>query len=563
MGFLLVSFLAGVLTVLAPCTLPLLPVIVGGSLTGKNKRNPYIIAAALACSIVVFTLILKASTAFIMIPEYVWSSISGGIIIIFGIITLFPRLWDVVSFRLGLGSRSEHLLASAGTESGLTGDILIGLALGPVFSSCSPTYFVILATVLPASFERGVFYLAAYAAGLAGALLLISLLGQRLVKNIRFAANPSGWFKRTLGVLFLIVGILVITHSDRRLQTYLLDRGWYSSGTTLEQKLIEAFTTSTTSLVPNDTEDFPRFREIVNPSGFVNTSSITIGELIGKKVILLDFMTYSCINCIRTFPYLNEWYEKYRASGLEIIGIHTPEFAFEKNIDNVKKALNGFGIKFPVVLDNDYATWNTYGNNYWPRKYLIDLDGRIVYDHIGEGHYAETEAAIRRVLPMNVSTTMGSAVEPARYRTSPEIYFGAWRNEHLGNGTRGAVGAQTFVEPRTPDLNELILSGHWLIEREYAQNSAKGFIAFSFQAKNVFFVASSPTKLRVRVLRDNKPLTTALAGEDIVFENGMSYVYIQADRLYRLIKNDNETSSHLLKLEIDRPGLKAYTFTFG
>src|SRR3989344_7615215 len=146
-----------------------------------------------------------------------------------------------------------------------------------------------------------------------------------------------------------------------------------------------------TGVGKNVESDGEKYKEIVNPSGFVNTDGITVGSQVGKKVVLVDFMTYSCINCQRTFPYLNAWYKKYKDQGLEIIGIHTPEFAFEKDIENVREAMKRFGIMHPVVLDNDYATWRAYGNRFWPRKYLIDIHGDIVYDHIGEGAYEETE----------------------------------------------------------------------------------------------------------------------------------------------------------------------------
>lgn len=138
--------------------------------------------------------------------------------------------------------------------------------------------------------------------------------------------------------------------------------------------------------------------EFVNPSGFVNTDSFTMRELVGKKIILIEFMTYSCINCQRTFPQVNSWYEKYKDEGLEIVGIHTPEFAYEKDIDNVRDAMKKEGIEYPIVMDNDYATWRAYGNNYWPRQYLINIDGNIVYDHIGEGAYRETELKIQELL---------------------------------------------------------------------------------------------------------------------------------------------------------------------
>src|SRR3989338_6748638 len=194
------------------------------------------------------------------------------------------------------------------------------------------------------------------------------------------------------------------------------------------------------------------YKEIISPSGFVNTDGITMRELIGKKVVLVDFMTYSCINCQRTFPYMVAWYGKYKNQGLEIVGIHTPEFAFEKNIENVRAAMKKFGITYPVVLDNGYATWSAYGNRYWPRKYLVDIYGNIVYDHIGEGAYEETEMKIQGLLQEHarvlgedagvetegvIARTMPPAPNTAR---SPETYFGSLRNEFLANNAKSAAG---------------------------------------------------------------------------------------------------------------------------
>ncbi len=403
MTLLLVSFVAGALTVLAPCVLSLLPVIIGGSV-GGNKRNPYVITASLALAIVVFTLLLKFSTLFIDIPQSVWSAISGIVIIVFGLISVFPVAWEKINFRLGLSRRSDTLLAESAQKKSWWGDVLIGLSLGPVFSSCSPTYFLILATVLPRSVAEGVLYLVVYALGLSGVLLLVSLLGQRFIKNARWAADPRGWFKRGLGILFVIVGVLILTGIDKKIQTYTVERGYYNVSS-IEEKLLMQLPIKTSDMptsavkqaftMANPTEkNYPRYRDIIKPSGYVNTPPLTLTSLVGKKVIMVDFMTYSCINCIRTFPYLNAWYDTYKDQGLEIVGIHTPEFAFEKKIENVREELKKYGIKFPVVLDNDYGTWNAYGNNYWPRKYLIDIDGYVVYDHIGEGGYKETEEKI-------------------------------------------------------------------------------------------------------------------------------------------------------------------------
>lgn len=580
MFLLLVSFLSGVLTVLAPCILPVLPVIIGGSVQGGQKRNPYLITGSLVVTIILFTLALKFSTAFINIPQGVWSGISGGVVILFGLISLFPRAWDALNVKLGLGNRSEQLLTKSRERKTHLGDILIGLSLGPVFSSCSPTYFLILATVLPRSFATGIIYLIAYALGLGLVLLLISLLGQRFIQRARWAANPNGWFKRGLGVLFILVGIFILTGADKRVQTALLEKGYFNI-TNVEQSILQSSQPSTirpAGSASTDTTDnrFPQYREITRPSGFVNTSSVTLGELIGKKVILVDFMTYSCINCIRTFPYLNAWYDKYKDQGLEIVGIHTPEFAFEKNIDNVRAAMKRYGITFPVVLDNDYGTWGAYANNYWPRKYLIDLNGNIVYDHIGEGGYAETEEKIQELLRMKAASDSQAvnripkgivrvqAPAGPSINQSPETYFGSDRNSLLGNGAVGRRGPQTFTLPQTINADRLYLSGTWNIQGEQVEvQRTPARIVYRFTARNVFFVASASKDIRVNIRLDGKPLTQEQAGADIRMEGTSSYATIEEERLYHLIENDAGSEEHVLELEIESPGLRAYTFTFG
>ncbi len=238
MAFLLISFIAGILTVLAPCILPLLPVIIGGSISDHEKRNPLIITASLAVSLVVFTLLLKFSTVFIDIPPRIWSIISGSIIFFFGLVSLFPKLWQNIIGKLNLTNKSEQVLAKSASHKNHWGDVLIGAALGPVFSSCSPTYFVILASVLPESFGRGLAYLIAYAAGLALVLLLISYFGQQAIKKLKWAADPNGWFKRGLGILFIVVGLFIMTGGDKKVQTYLVNRGFFDV-TKIEQRLLQ------------------------------------------------------------------------------------------------------------------------------------------------------------------------------------------------------------------------------------------------------------------------------------------------------------------------------------
>ena len=302
------------------------------------------------------------------------------------------------------------------------------------------------------------------------------------------------------------------------------------------------------------TKRYELAKEITTPDGFINTDSksITVGEFVGKKVVLIDFWTYSCINCQRTTPYLNAWYEKYKDNGFVIIGVHTPEFEFEKDYNNVKAAVEKFGIKFPVVLDNDYSTWNAYKNRYWPRKYLIDIDGYIVYDHIGEGAYEETEKKIQEALSerMVVLGESGTISQPLTKEISiqngaksPETYFGSARNDQ--------------------QKNLLFLNDSWDITPEFAQNnSANARIVYTYTARDVFFVAESDTETIVEVLRDGKPLGLE-AGMDIIkTSDGKSILKVKEARLYKIIQS-KQSETHTLELRIQKPGLKAFTFTFG
>src|SRR3989344_3387126 len=237
-------------------------------------------------------------------------------------------------------------------------------------------------------------------------------------------------------------------------------------------------------------------KELVGIQGFINSDSFKISDQIGKKIILIDFWTYSCINCQRTTPYLNAWWEKYEDDGLLIIGVHTPEFEFEKKYENVLQATKTFGIKYPVVQDNNYSTWTAYGNRYWPRKYLIDIDGFIVYDHIGEGGYEETENKIRELL-VERKVALGETgeidkdmakpenVQDVSIRPeSPEVYFGASRNELLANGDKSRTGIQDLASPSNIVLNKLYLIGSWDIQEEYAQNVSFGSrVIFKFKAR--------------------------------------------------------------------------------
>ena len=329
-----------------------------------------------------------------------------------------------------------------------------------------------------------------------------------------------------------------------------------------------------TSTIEEKAKMYDTAKEIVAPAGFINTGGeeIKIQDYIGKKVILVDFWTYSCINCQRTLPYLTSWYEKYRDSGLEMVGIHSPEFEFEKDQENVQKAVEKWGVEYPVVLDNDFGTWKNYQNRYWPHKYLIDIDGFIVYDHIGEGAYDETERKIQELLvermeklgqagqvSTDISTPEGvEEVDYVRQR-SPEVYFGALRNELMGNGLKLKVGEQDLSTPENTLQNMFYLDGRWNITEEFITNlEPRAKITFKYQGEKVFMVARADSDVTLTILLDGKPISEQ-AGSDV--KN--SQVIVSQDGLYRLVEDPNGWGEHTLEIIIENPGLEAFTFTFG
>lgn len=319
---------------------------------------------------------------------------------------------------------------------------------------------------------------------------------------------------------------------------------------------------------------YPLAKELVGIDGYINVDEgFALKDVVGKKVILVDFWTYSCINCQRTLPYLNVWNKKYVDDGLLIVGVHTPEFDFEKKYENVLRAVEKYNIMYPVVLDNEYATWKSYDNRYWPRKYLIDIDGFIVYDHIGEGGYEETERKIQELLAErnkalgiegSVHTDIAQPEQVELVDTtrphSPETYFGALRNQTLGNGVALQEGIQEFAEPKNVTLHTPYLIGSWNIQKEFAESNSRGTkIIFPYQAQKVFMVARSENGVWATVLLDGKPVREK-AGAD-VDKDGR--IFIQEDQLYRIIEDPEGWGEHILEIIGDEPGLDVFTFTFG
>ncbi|WCC79096.1 redoxin domain-containing protein [Cutibacterium equinum] len=548
----LLSLLAGALSVLAPCVLPFLPVIVGGSVTPGGRRRPYLIAASLTVSLIVFTLLLKVSTALIGIDPRVWAIASGALVSALGVAMLLPGLWARISEWTRLNSKSHALLESAKSgKSATLGAVLTGIALGPVFSSCSPTYAWVIATVLPANPTVGTIYLACYCVGMAGTLLGVSLAGRKLISRLGWAANPKGWFQRSIAVLFIIVGILVATGLDKRVQTWSVDHLPVVSN--VERKLVP-----TSQPVPREQHDSATSSgaapEITGIQEWINSKPLKLSELRGQ-VVLVDFWTYSCINCIRTQPYLNDWYSKYHDDGFEIIGVHAPEFAFEKVPANVKRAVQDAHIRYPVALDNNFATWQAYQNQYWPAKYLVDKQGNIVWSHFGEGGYSEAEAKITELLEVKKRGDARPEQGFAHHVQSPETYLGVDRAEGFVGQPGLRKGRSRYRAADLP-LNNWTLDGDFSVDDESIVSETDGVLKYHFTGREVFLVLSSvdgsPRRVGVSLNSSHSP-----GGADV--RDGA--VTVQSSRLYKLVRSPNATDDTLV-LRLPK-GVRANAFTFG
>jgi cytochrome c biogenesis protein CcdA/thiol-disulfide isomerase/thioredoxin len=567
------AFLGGIVTILSPCILAVLPVILSGATGGKSK--PLGIVSGFVLSFTFFTLFLTSLVNIVGISPNVLRILAIIVLIVFGISMLVPNLraWTEKMF-----SKVASLAPASNKGSGFASGLIVGLSLGLLWTPCvGPILASVISLALTGTISGGALLITlAYALGTALPMLAIMAGGRNLILKVTWLKKNSDKIQQAFGVLMIIVALLIVFNLDKRLQVAVTEKlpDYSKTLTSLERNdsVINALDTLTKK--DNDMKDkegdYKMAPEIIPGGEWFNSEPLSLEELKGK-VVMLDFITYSCINCIRTIPYLNAWYEEYSDEGLVIIGIHTPEFEFEKNPDNVAKALKDLGIEFPVVQDNNYETWRAYDNHYWPRKYLIDHERRVVYDHIGEGGYEETEEKIQELLKAS-KEAMGMELEEMDDSTraesinaetidarSPETYFGSSRNKLLANGKQRISGEFDFDLPKIMVMNKLYLSGKWNINDEYARPMEKGAkIVYRYNAQKVFLVAGSDSASKLRVYQDGE-LISESKGSD-VNENGE--INIEEQKLYRIIENDKR-GVHLLELEAEDDNLQVFTFTFG
>lgn len=572
---ILFAFLGGLVTILSPCILPILPIVLSGSLTSGKKR-PFGVITGFILSFTVFTLSLSTIIKLTGVSADSLRNFSVFVVGFFGLTLIIPKLQILMEQFF---SKLTKLTPKNNTNNeGFTSGLLIGISLGLVWAPCVGPILASIITLAATSqvSMSAVFVTLAYSTGTAIPLLAITYGGRQLLLKVPWLLTNSGKIQKVFGVLMIATALAIFFNFDRRFQIYIIDKfPQYGAGLTkLEDNqavLTELEKLKTTPAVIKEGEsminklfssDLGYAPEFIPGGKWFNTSPLTIKELRGK-VVLVDFWTYTCINCIRTLPYLKTWHEKYKDKGLVIVGVHTPEFEFEKEEKNVAKALHDFGITYPVMQDNDYATWNVYANRYWPAKYFIDKNGKIRSTHFGEGEYDESEKMIQTLLKETGAEVNSETANPAYqiFAVTPETYLGYKRMEFLESPEN--VSEDKLVKYTLPEKlgrNKFALTGSWNIGGERATPTGGSTLFLNFEAKEVFLVMR-PKKDngQVKITLDGKIVDQDSKGEDVI-KNGI--VDVNSDRLYKLIKLQNP-GQHVLQLDFLDDNLELYAFTFG
>jgi cytochrome c biogenesis protein CcdA/thiol-disulfide isomerase/thioredoxin len=569
------ALLAGAGTALSPCVLPVLPALLSAGATG-GRRRPVGIALGLAVTFTVTIVGLATVIDGVGLGPGATRTLAVVVLIGFGVVMAWPRLSARLEAPLARLARFGPRERGDGFASGL----LVGAALGFVYAPCAGPILAAVIAVGAAS-SRTVPVGVAFAAGSALVLLALSLGGRAVAGRLRATGRGPGLQRALAGVLVL-TGIAMATNLDVRFQSAIADHlpaglvnpthGLETSGAVASRldDLRGPPRFAVASAAPEGDVSEPKLPRLGPAPEFTGTQRwfntpggrpLSLKALRGH-VVLIDFWTYTCINCLRTLPYLEAWDARYRRDGLVIVGVHSPEFPFEREAGNVAGAIGREGIRYPVAQDNELKTWQAWGNQYWPAEYLIDARGQVRHAHFGEGEYDRSEMAIRALLreaghrnPGAMATPRG-ALHPARQAT-PETYLGLARAERFDPPP--APGTKTYVAPDDLKTSRFALSGTWREDDVAATAVGDAAIHASVVGKDVYLVLSPPAggAGTVAVALDGRPIAAARAGADV--HGGV--VRVDRQRLYHLVSGP-KAEHHTLALRLT-PGLRAYAFTFG
>ncbi|MDN7853208.1 cytochrome c biogenesis protein DipZ [Burkholderia seminalis] len=615
MLLIVLAYLGGVLTILSPCILPVLPFVFARA-DQPFVRTGLPLLAGMALTFAVVATLAAVGGGWVAQANQAGRWIAIVLLAVFGLTLLMPRFAEHLTRPLvAAGNRLTGFAQRAGRPAGPASSLLLGVATGLLWAPCAGP---ILGLVLTGAALRGAsvgttLLLVAYAAGAATSLGVALVIGGKVFAAMKRSLGAGEWIRRGIGAALLAgVGAIALgldtgalaqlsTVTTGGLETKLVDRlGGRSNGAPAAMAATGTAADSATggAMMTAAADDAPAGggammrAAVTTPSAlpvegtlpsldgavqWLNSPPLTAAGLRGK-VVLVDFWTYSCINCLRTLPYTNAWARKYAPYGLVVIGVHAPEFAFERDIGNVKKAVHDLGIDYPVAIDNGYAIWRAFNNEYWPAHYFVDAQGRVRHHHFGEGEYAQSERAIQSLLaeaghPEALNVPLGLAGAPANGALaaadgadvrSPETYVGYTRAESFtspGGAVRDA--AHRYDAPARPDLNDWGLAGTWNVGAERASLAAPdGRIVYRFHARDLHLVlgpGANGQPVRFRVTLDGAA-PGAAHGTDV---DARGYGTVTGQRLYQLVRQPGAIADRTFAIEFLDPGVDAYAFTFG
>jgi cytochrome c biogenesis protein CcdA/thiol-disulfide isomerase/thioredoxin len=575
MLLILLAYFGGILTILSPCILPVLPFVFARA-DRPFVRSTLPLLAGMAATFAIVATLAAVGGGWAVRANAIGRWAALILLALFGIALVFPSVSDRLTRPLvALGSR---LTERQGQQGSVWSSVVLGVATGLLWAPCAGPILGIIFTAAAlqgASFNTTLLLLA-YALGAATSLALALLVGGKLFARMKKSLGASERIRQVLGVLVLVGVAAIALGLDTRVLSKLSSAQTASIESTLARKLGASQAMDETATRTNAAGELvlPVIGPLPPLAGlgpWFNSPPLTNQQLKGK-VVLIDFWTYSCINCLRTLPYLKAWDAKYRKDGLVIIGVHAPEFAFERDPANVEKAIADLGVRYPVALDNKYQLWNALKNQYWPAHYFVDAEGRIRYFHHGEGDYAMSERVIRQLLAEAGHAPAGGMAKASASGTeagaafgeigSPETYIGYARADRFAS-PGGLLHDRPKSYAGAPlDLNQWSLEGTWIDSRQSARSLAAGAkISFRFHARDLHLVLGSASgkPVRYRITLDGEAPGSD-AGVDSK-PDGSGAVTNQ--RLYQLVRQKGPIHDRTFTIQFLDPGVEAFSFTFG
>jgi len=574
MFVLILAYLGGVLTILSPCILPVLPFVFARA-DRPFARNGLPMLLGMAITFAAVATLAALGGGWAVHANQYGRYVALVVLAFLGLTLLSTHLaeWMTRPF-VALGNRLSQRSNEDDGDS-IWGSLGLGVATGLLWAPCAGPILGLLLTgaALNGASVQTTLLLLTYAAGAATSLGLALLIGGKVFSLMKRSLGAGEWARRVLGVLVL-AGVAAIALG---LDTGVLTRVSLASTGGIEQKLVDSVQAKPAPQAPVKAgEPLPvegQMPSLAGATSWINSPPLTTESLRGK-VVLVDFWTYSCINCIRSLPYVRGWADKYKDHGLVVIGVHAPEFAFEKNPDNVAKAVKDLGVDYPVALDNDYAIWKGFHNEYWPAHYFIDQDGQIRHHHYGEGKYRESEDVIRQMLTAaGFKNLPGGYVNDAKHGVeaaasgdatrSPETYVGYARAQNFAGGRLTHGATNDYTAPSALTANQWAFDGQWTVQREHAQlDKAGGRIVYRFRGRDLHLVlgpGNDGKPVRFRVTIDGKAPAEDHGMDTDADGNGT----VTSQRLYQLVRQANGSGERVFEITFLDPGVQAFAFTFG